>query len=327
MKRYRYKDFAKNEAWLVFRTDTQINDLPVDIYFLMELPSGNILAFDIIETEVDQAQIDNLLRHGRSQTGALPRRVILVKGDPSESLLQNSAKKLLIDFEAVPEPCIEELTAPLKQSFGQECYSPASIGCTPSNHPMDECDRESIKSFIPDSYAPCSCASGKKYKFCCKKILREVTEAMVAAEEGKLTEALTWIAKAKTIVGESAEVLCREAIVYSFFDDKKSAEALNQCLAVNPNHPRAHYIRGIDLKKQGDLPGAIKAYETAIANYPPSDHFHLNETYNNLGTAFYESGDHAQAKSAWEKALLFLPSDKVVKRNLDELIYTSPRAL
>lgn len=119
-------------------------------------------------------------------------------------------------------------------------------------------------------YAFCSCASGKKYKFCCKKIFREIMEAMVAAEEGKKSEALQWIAKAKEVAGDTAEVLCREAIVYSFFEPDKAKEILAECLLINPNHPRAHYLRGIDLKEQGDLEGARTAYETAIKNYPPT---------------------------------------------------------
>ena len=45
--------------------------------------------------------------------------------------------------------------------------------------------------------------------------------AMGASEEGRRAEALEWIAKAKEIVGETAEVLCREAIVYSYFDQPK----------------------------------------------------------------------------------------------------------
>ena len=39
---------------------------------------------------------------------------------------------------------------------------------------------------------------------------------MVAAEDGDKSEALKWIEKAKTLVGETSDVLCREAIVYSF---------------------------------------------------------------------------------------------------------------
>jgi len=185
----------------------------------------------------------------------------------------------------------------------------------------DELDRECLKKMIPDSYDPCPCASEKKYKFCCKKVFSEIMEAMIAAEEGDYTSALKWIDKAKSVVGETAEVICRESIVYSYFDGKKSNDLLAQCLSINPNHPRAHYLIGLMLKQSGDIEGAVTAYQAAIRHYPPTDVFHLNEAYNNLGSAFYTGGNIEEAKSAWEKALLYLPSDKTTRRNLAEFIH------
>lgn len=320
MKHYRFEDFYNDEAWLIVRMDTQVQEQPVDIYFLLDLSSMKVIGHEIVESELDQQQADNLFKQGKAKNGVVPRRVILVKGDPAETFLCKSAENLGMDFESIPAPYLEELITPLKESFGQKFYSPSSFGYA-ITHDEDELDRETAKRMIPDSYDPCSCASGKKYKFCCKPVLREIIEAMATAEEGELSEALWWISKAKAIVGETAEVLCREAIVYSYLDTKKSEEILGKCLAINPNHPRAHYLRGLSLKAQGDFQGAIKAYEMAIANYPPSDHYHLNEAYTSLGTVFYHIGDMAKTKSAWEKALLFLPSDKTTRQNLTKLIY------
>ncbi len=74
----------------------------------------------------------------------------------------------------------------------------------------------------------------------------------------------------------------------------------------------------------------MKAYEQAIEHYSVTDKFHLNETWNNLGTVFYDLGQFAKAKGAWEQALVYLPSDIVTKRNLREFIYENsdiPEAL
>lgn len=101
-------------------------------------------------------------------------------------------------------------------------------------------------------------------------------------------------------MGETAEVLCREAIIYSFFNKQKSEELLEKCLTLHPKHPRAHYIRAIDLKEKGDLDGAILAYKTAIMHYPETAHFHLNEAYNNLGTIYYQL---EEMLSAWRSRL------------------------
>ena len=322
--KYHPSDFTTNNAWLIFRLDTQVKDQPVDIYMVMDLPSTMILTLDTIETELSQKQANKLLREAKIKNSRKPRRLILCKGDPAEVVLSNAAKKINMDFESVPSAYLEDLTAPIKKEFGKEFFSPSTIGYTNLNDDIDELDRESAKRMLPDSYDLCSCASGKKYKFCCKKILCEIIEAMVTAEDGNYTAALKWIEKAKAIAGETAEVLCRESIVYSYFDVEHSEKLLNQCLSINPNHPRAHYIRGLSLKERGDFHDAITAYETAISNYPETDHYHLNEAYNNLGTTFHAMGDLVKAKIAWEKALLFLPSDKTARDNLTYFIYDKP---
>lgn len=322
--KYHPSDFTPNDAWLIFRLDTQVKDQPVDIYVVMDLPSTMILTLDTIETELFQKQADKLLREAKVKSNRKPRRLILGKGDPAEPALSNAAKKMGISFESVPSAYLEDLTAPVKEEFGKEFFSPSTLGYGSLKDNADEFDRESAKRMLPDSYDLCSCASGKKYKFCCKKILNEIMEAMVAAEDGNYAEALKWIDKAKAVAGETSEVLCREAIVYSYFDTEKSDALLNQCLSINPNHPRAHYIRGLSLKERGDFHDAVTAYETAISNYPESDHYHLNETYNNLGTTFHAMGDLVKAKIAWEKALLFLPSDKTARNNLSYFIYNRP---
>ncbi len=309
-------------AWIVSRLDTQINNQPVDIYFVLDVANGNILSFETVETELSQAQADMLLKIAKTKCS--PEKIIIAKGDPAELLVHHSANKLRIAFETSSVLELEEFIIPIKRSFGEYFFSPSSLGCSDTT---DTAEEESAKQMLPDSYDLCSCASGKKYKFCCKVILREITEAMVAAEEGNLEEALNWIDKARKVVGETAEVLCRESIVYSFFGMEKSKLLLEKCLALNPNHPRAHYLRGIDFKQQGDNLGAISEYKFAIANYPETDHYHLNEVYNNLGTAYYAIGDLINARISWEKAVLFMPTDDMARRNLTEFIYETDKRL
>jgi tetratricopeptide (TPR) repeat protein len=321
MKPYKIDDFNNNEAWLVFRIDTQVQEQPVDIYMLLDLPSNQVLIHETVVSELSQKQATQFLKQGLDKKGDTPSRILLTQGDPAESVLRKAAKNLNISLELVLAPYLEQLIAPIKKSFGQAFYSPSSLPYAYVKEGTDEFDQDTLKYMVPDSYDLCSCASGKKYKFCCKKIFREIMEAMTTAEDGKLSEALEWIAKAKNIVGETAEVVCREAIIYSFFDTEKSEAILNKCLEINPNHPRAHYLRAITLTERDNHQGVIAAYETAIRNYPRTDHYHLNEAYHNLGTAFYAIGDLLKAKAAWEQALLHLPADKMTKRNLEDFIY------
>lgn len=181
-----------------------------------------------------------------------------------------------------------------------------------------EADDLFILQSIPQPYDPCTCVSGKKYKFCCKPIFECIVEAMCAAEDGLHEEAIRWITKAEKIVGNTAEVLCRKAIIYSFTDMQRYAEYLQKCLEANPRHPRAHYLQGVEYKKKGNMERAVQAYLRAIEYYLPTDHFHLNEVYNNLAGIYHAMGDHAKAKATWKIALDHAPTDKMTRMNLQQ---------
>lgn len=323
MERYRHDDFTKNEAWLVFPLDVQIQSQSADVYFAMDVWSAYILGQEIaLGDGLTSGEAQRLLETCKAKAdGALPKTIILPKGDPSEAALAPLADRLGLQLEIVPGPALEDLVAPVKKSFGESFFSPSTIPYAGLKDDVDQLERESAKHFVPGTYDPCPCASGKKYKFCCKPIFREITGAMAAIEQGLLDEALHWIAKAKALVGETAEVLCREAIVRSKAEPDAAQELLERCLAQNPNHPRAHYVLGVDLKESGKLMESIAAYQAAIANYPKTDRYHLNEAYNNLGTALYEVGDYGGAKAAWEQGLILLPSDRMTRNNLRECIY------
>lgn len=326
-RKHQIEDFAGGTTWLVFRVDEFLEGELVDVYMVMDLPSEMILAYEATAEELTQKQTDSLLETSLLKKGEVPTKILLADNDPAEAFLQKTATHLGSRLETAPAAWLEDLTREFRSSLARHMRHSATIEEDPFCDLDDESEYENAKKLLPDSYDLCSCASGLKYKFCCKRILIEVTEAMCAAEDGNFDEALDWIDKAKAIVGETAEVLCREAIVYSFFDIERSDELLGECLEINPKHPRAHYIQALALKDEGDFEGAIEAYKKAISYYPTTDHYHLNEVHNNLGNVYYMMGDRKQAEVEWETALRFLPSDKMARQNLEELIYKRERYL
>ena len=313
-RKYQFSDFVDNNAWLIFRLDAFIQSDPIDIYVVMDLPSGFLLDYDIIEGDPSQKQVDALIEKAMIKKGKVPEQILIPNNDPLVPLFQKSPQKLQAKIVAVTVQSIKDLTKDAEHAF--VAYQEGYV-----ERDGDNSDYECAKRSIPDSYDFCPCNSGLKYKFCCKRIFLETVEAMCAAEEGKFKEALEWIAKMKKLVGNTAEVLCRESIVYSFFDIEKSKEILVQCLKADPKHPRAHYLLGINLKAQGDLQGAVEAYERAVSYYPPTDHYHLNEVHNNLGGVYFDLGNLAKAKAEFELALHFWPEDKIARRNLQEFIF------
>jgi len=53
-----------------------------------------------------------------------------------------------------------------------------------------------------------------------------ITEAMYSVEQGKIDDAIDWMKKAQKKVGNTPEIMCRYAIIYSFYDDHKFFELL-----------------------------------------------------------------------------------------------------
>jgi len=323
--RYSIDQFQPGEAWLVFRVDCLVQDQPVDIYLLMDVASTYLFGCVLAPGELPEInQVIKLMQAAHETKNAWPKKFFCPEQDPAEDLFRRIAQKEGISFEVAPLSSFERILGPVKKSFSKHFYSPlASAGAFDYDTPPSDEQRMS-QSFIPDSYDLCPCASGLKYKFCCKPTFREITHAMAAAEKGQIKEALEWMEKAKRKVGETPEILCRYAVVYSFIDTVKADEFLEKCLMAAPCHPRANYVRGICLKEKGDMEGAIKAYKTAIENYPSTDRYHLNEAWNNLGTAYYDLKRYVEAKGAWEKALAYLPEDPVAAGNLNNFIHENP---
>lgn len=319
---YTSDQFMPNEAWLIFRFNSfiQIQGKFADIYLLIDIASEYLFGQIIVTDEFPaQLEIHRLMKNAYDLKKSWPDIFFCVSNDPAEDLFRKFSFKKNIPFQSEPLSSFNAIINPIKQAFMEfqrnEEYK---------DEPVSVEEQEALQAAIPDAYDPCPCASGLKYKYCCKPVFKEIVLAMTSAEDGRTREALLWMKKAKKKIGETPEILCRYAIVYSYTDKTKSDEYLDRCLKAFPNHPRANYIKGIDLKGKKDYKGSIKAYKIAINNYPPSDRFHLNEVYNNLGSVYFEMKRYADAKAVWEKALEYLPHDSFAKKNLKYMIHENP---
>lgn len=305
-----------NDAWIFHREEIDtIQDGNCNVYTLLDAYSG--FCFGLI-TSVDlpiYAEVFELLQEANTQAGKWPEQVLIAKSDPYIEQLQEIAKELKIEVKDLPLKSLNRYTHAFSDSFkefkiGEQPYKPLSLA-----------QEQEVKAFVPDTYGPCPCASGKKYKFCCQPCFKEIVFAMCAAEEGHLEEALQFMKEAEAKVGRTPEILCRYSICWSYFDELKSREYLMEAAKQDPNHPRTNYILGIEAASRKQYSTAALYYRKAIEAYPKEDKFHLNEAYNNLGSVYLAMGRYQEAKEVWEKALVLLPSDKMVRANLIEFIY------
>ena len=312
--------YKPNDAWVLHREEINtLQDGSCNIYVLLDAFStfcfGQQTSIGLLEPPVAL----NLLREAHNQTGQWPKQVLISKSDPLVETLRIICHDLNLKFAGIPKKELKKFVKPFSDEFKRV------IQGMPSGDELSESEEEELEAFVPETYGSCPCASGKKFKYCCQKIFEDIAFAMYAAEEeGDLNKALKHMEQAEKEVGITAEILCRYAICWSYFDRKKSQQYLAEAIKTNPNHPRANYILGIEAKQNKKYNEAIAYYKKAIDNYPKEDKFHLNETYNNLGSAYYDCGNFGDAKGAWEKALVLLPSDRMVRNNLTACIYENP---
>jgi tetratricopeptide (TPR) repeat protein len=311
-----------NQAWILHREEIEtLQDGNCNVYVLIDAYSKFCFGQEISIDLPASSKILNILKTAFTSSGTWPMQILILKKDPFAETLQAICKDLKIPLQELPANDLRPFTQSFKDSFRQ-----FKKGSQPADdfESISEIEQEELEAFIPETYSPCPCASGNKFKFCCQKIFKDITFAMCAAQEGKLEEALRFMKQAEEKVGRTAEILCRFGICWSFFDMKKSQEFLDEAIKLNPKHPRTNYILGIEAVDAEEYDKAIVFYQTAIDNYPLEDKFHLNETYNNQGTAYFELKKYKEAKEVWEKALVLLPLDQMVKDNLFEFIYENP---
>jgi tetratricopeptide (TPR) repeat protein len=265
-------------------------------------------------------KVMDLLKNARSKSGNWPSQIYISKKDPYVEILKAICSGLNLLMTDLPPKEFKPLVKEFSDSFKQFKQGERQI----KNEHLSPADQEELEAFTPDTYGPCTCGSGKKFKFCCKDGFKEIVLAMCAAQDGYLEQALRHMKEAEIKIGTTAEILCRYAICWSFSNRENSTKYLNEALKLNPNHPRTNYILGIESVQDGNFEAAITFYKRAIEHYPKEDKVHLNETYNNLGTVFYKTKNYIEAKAAWENALVLLPKDVMVRNNLIECIYDNP---
>jgi hypothetical protein len=307
-----------NEVWILHREDFHTQkEGNCNLYFLLDAFTGHCFGLETSLQLPNELKITELIKQANLKSSTFPGKMVILKKDPYAETLRVICSGLKVELEELPEKYLVPYIKPFVDSFhGFQTRGSASF--------VSSDEREEAKAFMPETYGPCSCASGQKFKFCCQKAFKSIVFAMCEAQDGRLESALRYMKEAEVKVGRTAEIVCRMAICWSFFDKEKSRLLFQEALSINPNHPRLNYLLGIEAVEEKDYAKAVGFYQKAISNYPTEDKFHLNEAYNNLGTAFYEQGNYKEAKDSWEKALVMLPRDRMVKENLFEFIYSNP---
>lgn len=312
-----------NDAWIIHREEvtTEVDGL-CNGCFIIDAYSGFCLGGEFFIEQPTQARIIHLFEAAVDKAyGVKPKKILIGSQEPYVDELISIFKKIDVELYPIVQKelvvYLQEFVQGFQEFSGNAHYKPY----------LDEInsisDEQMAQVMLPESYSLCPCASGEKYKFCCQKALGDIVCACNAAEDGNLKDALLHLQEAEAKVGRTAEIVCRYAICWSFFDKEKYSQYIQEAIAINPNHPRTNYLLGIEAKEKEQYELAIKYYNKAIAHYPKSDKFHLSEAYNNLGTVYYHLQNYQKAKESWEQGFILLPFDETTRNNLFNCIYNN----
>lgn len=116
MKKFQLNDFPPRETWLIFRLDT-----PADAYILMELPQGTVISSVSASGKgLARREEIELFEAAFTKVKYWPKKFIIVEGDPIRKSLLHFSKFLRpFDIEQHPASSLENLIAPVRESFGQ----------------------------------------------------------------------------------------------------------------------------------------------------------------------------------------------------------------
>jgi protein O-GlcNAc transferase len=132
--------------------------------------------------------------------------------------------------------------------------------------------------------APCTCGSGKKYKFCCGQLVEKNPSKKI---EGALN--ISW----------SMSQAWKE---YESGNFNVAITIYRKILRQQPRYADAHHHLGIALCGYGDHKGAIVAIQRAIQLNPDNAHY-----YNSLGFVYAETRNPCQAIVNLNKTLAMEP--------------------
>jgi tetratricopeptide (TPR) repeat protein len=131
-----------------------------------------------------------------------------------------------------------------------------------------------------ESYTPCPCGSGKKFKWCCEPIYKEIDRAFTQENEGQHDVAARIMAEIVAKHPTNPEAWGRQAQLLLAHDKLEEAEqALEKAFAINPNYPFGLLLRARLRFSEGEVAGSLLLARRAADAYDPEAKDQLAEVY------------------------------------------------
>lgn len=171
-----------------------------------------------------------------------------------------------------------------------------------------------------DLYEPCTCGSGKKFKWCCHPIFVNINRAWEQEASGQHEAALRLMDQVVREHEGNPEAWGQMArLLFSQGKVEEAENALQKAFDLNPNYPAGLLLRAYIRFQEGESRGALLLARRAAEAYHPDARPYLAETYLLIFECEMRMNRPVAARAALRLSLRFSPGEEEVQKSFDGL--------
>jgi tetratricopeptide (TPR) repeat protein len=177
-----------------------------------------------------------------------------------------------------------------------------------------------------DPYEPCTCGSGKKFKWCCQPIFVHINRAWEQEAGGQHDRALLVMeAVARENQGNPEAWGQLARLLFAQGKNEEAERALQKAFDINPNYPAGLLLRASIRYQEGEARGALLLARRAAEAYHPDARPHLAEAYYLIFQCEMRMNRPVAAHAALRLVMRFAPGEEEVRKSLDALFGSEGR--
>ena len=171
-----------------------------------------------------------------------------------------------------------------------------------------------------DLYEPCTCGSGKKFKWCCQPIFANINRAWEQEASGQHEAALRLMDDVVREHEGNPEAWGQKArLLYSQGKAEEADQALQKAFDLNANYPAGLLLRAYIRFQEGETPGALLLARRAVEAYHPDARPQLAEVYLLIFECEMRMNRPVAARAALRLAQRFAPGEEEVNKSFEAL--------
>jgi tetratricopeptide (TPR) repeat protein len=169
-----------------------------------------------------------------------------------------------------------------------------------------------------DPYASCPCGSGKKYRWCCQPIDRDMRRALEQEANGQHESALRIIDEVVAAHPGNPQVYGQKAeLLYKLGKVEEAEAALEKAFAISSNYPYGLLLRAMFRFNEGEIAGALLLARRAAEAYDPQARDFLAQIFGLIFECELAMNRPVAAREALRRAIQYAPADQQLRDRFD----------